>query len=335
MTKGPGARPYPPREKDWTVSMSTGQSELTLRFLAAPTDVAFLGGSVGGGRVLEWIDKAAYALAVGWSGHYCVTAYVGNIHFARPIESGHLVEVHARMIHTGRSSMDIAVTVSAADPQIGIFTATTRCLVVFVAVDANGKSTPVPHWTPATELEERLQANAVERIGLRKNIEAAMARQVYSEAGTAPRITLRFLAAPTDVNWGGKAHGGTVMRWIDEAAYACGAGWCEGMCIAAYSGGVRFYRPIQIGHIVEVQARLLRTGRTSMHIAVHVRSGDPVTREMNLTTHCLTVFVALDDAGRARPVPRWRSGNDEDRALEAHALHLVDLRKHTPAPPEY
>ena len=64
---------------------------------------------------------------------------------------------------------------------------------------------------------------------------------------------MRFLAAPTDVNWGGKAHGGTVMRWIDEAAYAVGAGWCAGMCIAAYSGGVRFYRPIQIGHIVEVR----------------------------------------------------------------------------------
>jgi acyl-CoA hydrolase len=28
----------------------------------------------------------------------------------------------------------------------------------------------------------------------------------------------RFLAAPADANWGGKAHGGTVMRWIDEAA---------------------------------------------------------------------------------------------------------------------
>ena len=43
--------------------------ETTLRFLAAPTDVADLGGTaVAGGRVLEWIDKAAYACAVGWSG---------------------------------------------------------------------------------------------------------------------------------------------------------------------------------------------------------------------------------------------------------------------------
>ena len=54
--------------------------EQTLRFLAAPTDAGYLG-NVSGGRVLEWIDKAGYACAVGWSGRYCVTAYVGNVHF--------------------------------------------------------------------------------------------------------------------------------------------------------------------------------------------------------------------------------------------------------------
>lgn len=307
--------------------MATGQSEITLRFLAAPTDVATLGGSIHGGRVLEWIDKAAYALAVGWSGHYCVTAYVGDIRFTRPIDSGHLVEVTARLMRTGRSSMDVHVTVSAADPQDGVYTEATTCVVVFVAVDGSGRSTAVPAWTPVTELDQRLLLDALERVTVRRNIESAMAEQTYSAAGTAPEVTLRFLAAPTDVNWGGKAHGGTVMRWIDEAAFAVAAGWCKGPAIAAYSGGVRFYRPIQIGHLVELEARLLRTGRSSMHIAVHVRSGDPTTGDMRLTTHCLTIFVALDETGKTLPVPRWRPVSDEDRALDAHALHLVDLRR--------
>ena len=72
----------------------SGTGSVTLRFLAAPTDVAFLGGTaVAGGRVLEWVDKAAYACAVGWSAGYGVTAYVGNVNFARPISSGDLVEV--------------------------------------------------------------------------------------------------------------------------------------------------------------------------------------------------------------------------------------------------
>ena len=47
---------------------------MTLRFLAAPTDVSEDGVTVQAGRVLEWIDKAGYACAVGYSGGYCVTA---------------------------------------------------------------------------------------------------------------------------------------------------------------------------------------------------------------------------------------------------------------------
>jgi 4-hydroxybenzoyl-CoA thioesterase len=42
-------------------------------------------GNVSGGRVPEWIDKAGYACAVGWSGSYCVTAYAGNVRFSRPV----------------------------------------------------------------------------------------------------------------------------------------------------------------------------------------------------------------------------------------------------------
>jgi acyl-CoA hydrolase len=301
-----------------------------LRFLAAPTDITY-GGTVHGGKLLEWIDKAGYACAVGWSAHYCVTAYVGDVHFTRPVAIGELVEVSARLIHTGRSSMHILVTVSSADPKDGAFTEATRCLTIFVAVDESGRPVQVPKWLPATADDAQLEASAVRRIQVRADIEAAMTLQTYSEAGTAPETTLRFLAAPTDVNWGGKVHGGTVMRWIDEAAYVCGVGWSRTECIAVYAGGVRFYRPLHIGSIVETRARLLYTGRTSLHISVHVRSGDPKTQELDLTTHCLIVFVALDDTGRPTPVPAWQPRSDEDLALEQHARHLIELR--TGAPP--
>ena len=116
-----------------------GAREITLRFMAAPTDVATLGESaIAGGRVLEWIDKAAYACAVGWSGGYCVTAYVGNVNFARPIQSGDVVEVQARLVHTGRSSMHVEVAVSSADPQHAEYAFATSCTVIFVAVGGNG-----------------------------------------------------------------------------------------------------------------------------------------------------------------------------------------------------
>lgn len=49
-------------------------------------------------------------------------------------------------------------------------------------------------------------------------------------------ITLRFLAEPGDVNFGGKVHGGAVMKWIDLAAYANAAAWSGKYCITAYAG---------------------------------------------------------------------------------------------------
>lgn len=298
----------------------------TLRFLAAPTDIGY-SGNVDAGTALSWIDKAAYAVATAWSGRRCVTAYVGHVRFRRPVRSGELVEVTARMIHTGRSSMHILVTVDAADPRDGVFEQAASCLVIFVAIDENGRSVEVPVWQPTSELDRENQASAVARIALRADIERAMAAQHYTDAGTAPKETLRFLAAPTTVNWGGKVHGGNVMAWIDEAAHVVASRWSgTTRNVAVYTGGVRFYRPLNIGDLVEVEARLLHTGRRAMHISVHVRSGDPTTRDLQLTTHCLVLFVALDDEGNAVPCPTWTPQSAEDVALDAHAVELVRLR---------
>jgi acyl-CoA hydrolase len=141
-------------------------------------------------------------------------------------------------------------------------------------------------------------------------------------------VTLRFLAEPSDVNFGGKLHGGTVMSWIDRAGYACGAGWSGQYCVTVYVGGIRFYRPIFIGHLVEVRARLIYTGRTSMHIAVDVSSKDPKARgEYTRTTHCIIIFVAIDGDGRPVEVPRWEPANAGDREMEDYAKKLMDLRK--------
>jgi len=306
--------------------MPRGAREITLRFLAGPTDVGY-SGTVGGGRVLEWIDKAGYAAAAGWSGTYCVTAYVGNVRFTRPVEVGDLVEATARIIHTGTSSMHILVTVSAGNPRRPELVPTTECLMVFVAIGPDGRPTPVPVHEPQNDEDRRRQESAKRRIDLRSEIATAMAAQSYSEAGTAPRTVLRLLAAPTDVNWGGKVHGGIVMRWIDEAAHVLVTGWTGNAAnVAVYAGGVRFYRPLRIGDLVEVEARLLLTGSSSLHISVHVRSGDPATGDLDLTTHSLIVFVPLDEDGNAVPAPAWQPVSAEDIALRDHALELVALR---------
>ncbi|MCS5734749.1 acyl-CoA thioesterase [Herbiconiux daphne] len=308
--------------------------KITLRFLASPQDTAAGGATVAAGRVLEWIDKAGYACAVGWSSSYCVTAYVGNVHFTRPIASGQMIEATARIIQTGRSSMQVLVTVEAADVRSRDFAPATHCILVFVAVDENGRPREVSPWSPTTESDRMLHERAEERLAPRRAIRDAMQQQIYSAQGTTPRTVFRFLAAPADANWGGNAHGGTVMRWIDETAYACAAGWTSEAAVAVYSGGIHFYRPIRIGHIVEVDARLIHTGPRSLHIAIHVRSGSPRSpRSLELTTQCMSVFVDLGPDGAARAVPPLPLVSDEDRRLDAHAEELIRMRSELEALP--
>ena len=94
-------------------------------------------------------------------------------------------------------------------------------------------------------------------------------------SGQQRQLRLSFLAEPSDVNFGGKVHGGQVMRWIDQAGYAAAVGWSGDYSVTVAVEGIRFLAPILIGDLVSVDALLIHTGTTSMHFAVDVRARDP------------------------------------------------------------
>ncbi|WP_111493188.1 MULTISPECIES: acyl-CoA thioesterase [Marinobacter] len=145
--------------------------------------------------------------------------------------------------------------------------------------------------------------------------------------GTQREVTLRFLAEPTDQNFGGKVHGGAVMKWIDLAAYACAAGWSGKYCITAYAGGIRFVKPILVGNLVEVNAKVVLTGNTSMHIAIDVEAGHPTETERSTTTRCIVIMVAVDDQGQPSPIPAWVPTDPIDIEQRDSAQRLMDMRK--------
>ena len=146
-------------------------------------------------------------------------------------------------------------------------------------------------------------------------------------------ITLRFLAEPAAVNFGGKVGGGTVMKWIDDAGYACATRWAKGHCVTVSVGSIQFLRSIMAGDLVEVEARLAYTGRTSMNISVEVRSGDMKTGQMEPVTECLAVFAALDANGQTVAVQAWLPETPGDIALAQRVkAHLnADRARHAGA----
>ena len=149
-------------------------------------------------------------------------------------------------------------------------------------------------------------------------------------AGRDRELTLRFLAQPTDVNYGGKVHGGAVMKWIDQAGYAAAVAWSGHYSVTVAVGGIRFLAPIRISDLVTLQAKLVHTGTSSMHFVVEVRARDPKDPASGdrLCTHCVIVFVALDaPEGRPVPVPPWTPADEEDVRLAGYAQQVMALSR--------
>jgi acyl-CoA hydrolase len=136
-----------------------------------------------------------------------------------------------------------------------------------------------------------------------------------------------FLAEPTDVNFGGKVHGGMVMKWIDQASYACAAKWSKRYSVTVSANGIRFIRPILVGQMVSVTAQIVHSGRSSMHIYVVVRARDPKESSTVITNRCFITFMATDESGYPVKVPKYEPESEEEKMLEQVAMHAKDFAK--------
>ena len=136
-----------------------------------------------------------------------------------------------------------------------------------------------------------------------------------------------FLAEPTDVNFGGKVHGGMVMKWIDQASYACAAQWSKRYCVTVSANGIRFIRPILVGQMISVTARIVHTGKTSMHIYVVVRAGDLKESKKVVTNRCFLTFMAIDESGYPIKVPAYTPESKEDMLLDEVAEEAKQFAK--------
>ena len=141
------------------------------------------------------------------------------------------------------------------------------------------------------------------------------------------KTTFQFISEPGDVNFGGKVHGGTVMKWIDQAAYTCARNWAESYCVTVYVGGIRFYKPIGIGELIKIDSQVIFTGSSSIHIMVEVYSKSFEEKKFEKKTHCIIIFVAVDGDGNPKKVRSWIPKTEQEKKLEEYALKLKKLRE--------
>jgi acyl-CoA hydrolase len=124
-------------------------------------------GNAFGGQIMAWVDLCAAVCAQRHAARPCVTVFVDDMLFKRPVRVGQVVLLRAEVQATFRSSMEIEVTVCGEDPLTGERWPTVECLTTFVALDDKRLPTPAPPLLLETEEDRRRQAAAEERRRLR------------------------------------------------------------------------------------------------------------------------------------------------------------------------
>ncbi len=144
--------------------------QLTMTVLMAP-EMANFSGKVHGGAILRLLDQVAYACASRYAGRYVVTLSVDQVTFREPIAVGELVTFLASVNYTGTSSMEVGVKVVAEDILKRSVRHANSCFFTMVAVDDDGRPTPVPPLELESSNQRRRHAAALLRRQLRAEME--------------------------------------------------------------------------------------------------------------------------------------------------------------------
>lgn len=136
------------------------------------------------------------------------------------------------------------------------------------------------------------------------------------------RSSLTTLVMPHQQNILGDLFGGEIMALIDQAAAVAAIRHAGGPAVTASIDRVDFREPIPIGSLVTVLASVDYVGNSSMEITVDVDSEVVSTGDRRRTHSAHVVFVAIDEKGKPKRVPRLMPETDEEQArydaAEAH-----------------
>lgn len=136
----------------------------------------------------------------------------------------------------------------------------------------------------------------------------------------ATYIENRKRIQPNDANNNGTAHGGVVMKAMDEFGAMSAMRFAGQTCVTAGVEDLSFRRPLPVGDIARVESFAYDAGRTSVKIRLRVDREDPRTGDCERTTESRFTFVAVDDDGHPVEVPDLSVESERGRDLREEAL---------------
>ncbi len=122
---------------------------------------------------------------------------------------------------------------------------------------------------------------------------------------TDQELVLKVIPMPGDCNANGDIFGGWVMAQVDLAGSVLPARYAQGRYATVAVNEFVFKQPVRVGDILSFFSSVTRIGRTSITVKVEVYAERFKSQgQYAKVTEASLTYVAIDDNGRPRPIPK-------------------------------
>jgi len=143
----------------------------------------------------------------------------------------------------------------------------------------------------------------------------------------AHQLTMTVLMTPDMANFAGNVHGGTILKFLDQVAYACASRYAGRYVVTLSVDQVMFREPIHVGELVTFLAAVNHTGTSSMEIGIKVIAENIRTQALRHANSCFFTMVAVDDDRKPVAVPPLRPFTPDEQRRHAAAEVRKQLRQ--------
>jgi acyl-CoA hydrolase len=133
------------------------------------------------------------------------------------------------------------------------------------------------------------------------------------------QLTMTVLMTPDTANFAGNVHGGTILKLLDQVAYACASRYAGRYVVTLSVDQVMFRQPIHVGELVTFLASVNHTGTSSMEVGIKVIAEEIRTKSVRHVNSCFFTMVAVDDERKPVPVPTLQPSTPDEHRRHAAA----------------
>lgn len=140
-------------------------------------------------------------------------------------------------------------------------------------------------------------------------------------------LRMTVLMTPDMANFSGNVHGGTILKLLDQVAYACASRYAGTYVVTLSVDQVTFRQPIHVGELVTFLASVNYTGTSSMEIGVKVVAENIRNQVVRHANSCFFTMVAVNDQGKPTSVPALVPETPDEHRRFAAARMRRELRQ--------